>query len=175
LLQIKTVIASEVKIGDRIIDPNVIKPYLTEEGFLPDELAEAFTPVLAVGVLKDIEIGKRNELIKNSDYSLDTVIIMVKLDLPDDMPKILTQFVPNGTMNQFHTPSDIIMVLQQERESEDDVSENTGDTGDFNLECDDWHPCSCCKYHQYIHGKNMCTVGNCCDDYDEENPCGDME
>jgi hypothetical protein len=44
--------------------------------------------------------------------------------------------------------------------------------GDFNLEHDDWHPCSGCKYHKYSYEKNNCSLGNCCDDYDEYNPCG---
>jgi Glu-tRNA(Gln) amidotransferase subunit E-like FAD-binding protein len=44
--------------------------------------------------------------------------------------------------------------------------------GDFNLEYDDWHPCSGCKCHNYNYGKNNCSLGNFCDDYDEDNPCG---
>ena len=109
MLKVKLVPASEVKTGDRIMEPDVIKPYLTEEGFLPDEMAEAFFPVLAVGVLKDIEINKRNEILKNFCYSLDTVIIMV--NITGEIEEGLKIFVPNGTMNQFHSPSDIIMVL----------------------------------------------------------------
>jgi len=45
--------------------------------------------------------------------------------------------------------------------------------GNFNLSADNWHPCSGCKYHKYSYGKNNCSLGNYCDDHDEENPCVD--
>jgi hypothetical protein len=45
--------------------------------------------------------------------------------------------------------------------------------GDFNLENDEWHPCSGCKYHNYGYGRNICSLGNYCDDHDEDNPCGE--
>jgi hypothetical protein len=45
--------------------------------------------------------------------------------------------------------------------------------GNFNLEYDDWHPCSGCEFLKSSSGKNKCSLGNFCDDYDEENPCQD--
>jgi len=109
MLRIKEVVASEIKVGDRIIDPAVIKPYITEEGHLPDELAEEFILVLAVGVLKNINAERRDEILKNFCYSLDTIIIMVSIT--GEIPKEFIEFMPNGTMNLFHSPSDIILVL----------------------------------------------------------------
>lgn len=45
--------------------------------------------------------------------------------------------------------------------------------GGFNLEHDDSHPCSGCKFHNYSTGENNCLLENYCDDYDEDNPCND--
>jgi len=112
MLKINYVTAAEIKTGDRIMDPSVIKPYLTKDGLLPNELADAFNTVLKVGILKDIDINKRNEILKNFCYSLDTIIIMVKLT--GVVPKEFKQFVPKGTMNEFHSPSDIIIVLAED-------------------------------------------------------------
>jgi hypothetical protein len=109
MLQIKAVPASEVKIGDRIVDPVVIKPYLTEEGCLPDELAEASFPVLAVGVFKDVDANKRNEILKNADYSMDTVIIMVRV--PGGIPEPFNKFLHNDTLNYFYVPSQSVTIL----------------------------------------------------------------
>jgi len=112
MLKTKNVTAFEIKIGDRIMDPAVIKPYLTSDGLLPNEIADAFHPVLKVGILKDVDIDKRNEILKNFCYSLDTIIITV--EVTGALPKELKQFAPNGTMNHFHSPSDIIMVLAED-------------------------------------------------------------
>ncbi len=107
MLKIKNVTASEIKAGDRITNPEIIKPYLTPDGLLPNELSDAFNLVLKVGTLKDVAIEKRNEILNS--YNMDTVIIMVKIT--GDLDKGLRQFVPNGTMNEFHSPTDIITVL----------------------------------------------------------------
>lgn len=129
--KIKNVTASKIKIGDRIMDPAVIKPYLTRDGLLPNEIADAFHPVLKVGILKDIDIDKRNEILKNFCYRLDTIIIMV--GLTGVLPKGLKQFAANGTMNEFHSPSDIIMVL-----AEDDDKEGDWDDPNAYAHCSDW-------------------------------------
>ena len=133
---VKTVMASDIKIGDRIIDPNIIKPYLTKNGLLSDELAEVFSPVLKVGFLKDVDIDKRNEILKNFCFSLDTIIIMV--EVTGEPPKILKQFIPNGTMNLFHSPSDKIMVLDEEYCEEDDDESDDWDDPNTYANCSDW-------------------------------------
>jgi len=179
MLELRAISASRVKIGDRIVDPNVIRPYLTRAGLLPDEMAEASFPVLAVGVLRDIEADKRDEIIKNTGYSLDTVIIMVRVS--GELPEVFKVILPNKTMNLFYSPSDIVTILHEYLDLEEDectyedldLEDDECAYGDFNLEEDDWHPCSGCKYHKYSYGKNICSLGNCCDDYDEENPCGE--
>jgi len=152
MLQIKTIKASDIKIGDRIITPNVIKPYLTEDGLLPNELAEAFEPVLKVGVFKDIDIKKRTEILKHFCFSLDTIIIMVRVS--GDLPKDLKLFAPNGTMNTFHSPQDDIMILSQEdtesdvwnapnaysrfNDWEDESEDDIGDDPNTYARCSDW-------------------------------------
>jgi len=144
-------------------------------------------------IFKDDEDDIRDYIIKKlDDYDENTTnqtisyedIIYVLMDFNDYIPsEIIEDILISAISKKFtdkikikNTKLNIVNknTINDKIKKIIELSKRMPDIG-FNFENDDWHSCSGCKYHNYNFGRNNCSLGNYCDDYDEENQCMDYE